>query len=50
MMKTEEFFGNYVDNRVDDLLHLHTPILERNLLRAFFNINFGTSMGFTSVS
>ena len=51
-MRTEEYFKNYVDQKYDDLLHWHMPLLglfPSWMLNKFFHTNFGTSMGFTSV-
>lgn len=52
LLATELGFQEYLAEGVEELLHLHMPILgwfPSGLLRKFFNLNFGTGLGFTSV-
>ncbi|OXA47489.1 hypothetical protein Fcan01_17622 [Folsomia candida] len=52
LIKTEEHFKSYTGQGYDELLHVLMRVLgwaPNVVLKKFFGLNFGTSMGFTSV-
>jgi hypothetical protein len=52
LYKSEKSFGEYMQSQFEHLLHNHMPLFRLfpyPILKVFFSMNFGTSMGFTSI-